>query len=526
MARTRGLMKVRDEDGATMVIVALCLVALFCMLVLVVDVGGLLWKRRELVSGSDAAALAAAKTCAVPTNTDNSVPETQADTAAVANVGGLNGGNGGIIAGQSTCRQPRGYVTVQYSYPQSMFFAGILGASSQSVTTQATAAWGPLKAGAAVPIVLESGLFQSTCPVPDVEIGQVCAFWYDNHVPGQGQDGIGVGGFGFLNLDQWGVDRYDQNVCSNTGGSSTTGDYILHDYSKGDRSLSDPPPTYVCLQHGNPSTNWFGDLCARWSGVQQAPNTCEYATSPIYKGWPGPTILMPVNDCDQQVDNKGTIVPCGTFQTNVDKFAIIGFTTLQLGDTGHPTVPAVLSGQDSRAIGTPAVIGQSNNCGNNVTLGPAGAGAYGQGGWALDPFAVTRCQNQAPATPSSITNVVVTDQNKTLKQCAPAAVDNTCDYVYDATTHQLDWYNSPSAILSRQGADDYKIDFTWKMADTPASPGYCGTRPPDSTALCIVTTWLGYTDQNGEVGSGQNFGTQGHVLCDFTYNSCPAGVKP
>ncbi len=65
--RRQGLFRLHhDQEGVTAIIVALCLIALFGMLVLVVDVGGLLWKRREMVSGADAAALAAAKTCAVP----------------------------------------------------------------------------------------------------------------------------------------------------------------------------------------------------------------------------------------------------------------------------------------------------------------------------------------------------------------------------------------------------------------------------------------------------------------------------
>jgi hypothetical protein len=41
-----------------------------------------------------------------------------------------------------------------------------------------------------------------------------------------------------------------------------------------------------------------------------------------------------------------------------------------------------------------------------------------------------------------------------------------------------------------------------------------------------VTKWKGYTTRNGEVGDGADFGTQGFVLCDFTYNSCPKKVKP
>ena len=68
--------------------------------------------------------------------------------------------------------------------------------------------------------------------------------------------------------------------------------------------------------------------------------------------------------------------------------------------------------------------------------------------------------------------------------------------------------------------------FDWSVNGTPATPGFCGVRGSDPNAICLHTTWLGYTDQNGEVGTGPDFGTQGHVLCDFTYNSCPAGVKP
>ena len=54
---------VHEERGATVVIVILSLFALFGMIVLVVDVGGLLYARRGMVNASDAAALAAAQSC-------------------------------------------------------------------------------------------------------------------------------------------------------------------------------------------------------------------------------------------------------------------------------------------------------------------------------------------------------------------------------------------------------------------------------------------------------------------------------
>ena len=52
------------ERGATAVIVTLSLIALLGLIVLTVDVGQLLFKRRTMVNASDAAALAAAQSCA------------------------------------------------------------------------------------------------------------------------------------------------------------------------------------------------------------------------------------------------------------------------------------------------------------------------------------------------------------------------------------------------------------------------------------------------------------------------------
>src|SRR2546427_2817700 len=175
---TRGIH--REEEGVTLVIVALSLIAIFGMIVLVIDVGGLLWKRRELVNGSDAAALSAAQTCSVKTSTDD--PEAMADAAAMANVDGLQPtGVTNIIAGSSTCRTARGYVTVQYQQQQKLFFAPVLGAgSTNGVTTQATAAWGPLAGGKAVPLVLESSQFQGPCDIPDITPPAACNFWDNN----------------------------------------------------------------------------------------------------------------------------------------------------------------------------------------------------------------------------------------------------------------------------------------------------------------------------------------------------------
>jgi hypothetical protein len=97
----RGAMKMRlpssseNERGAVAVIVALSLIAIFGLIVLTVDVGQLLYKRRSMVNASDAAALAAAQTCAGTVDSDS--PESMADTFALDNVAVAKAGVTNII---------------------------------------------------------------------------------------------------------------------------------------------------------------------------------------------------------------------------------------------------------------------------------------------------------------------------------------------------------------------------------------------------------------------------------------------
>jgi Flp pilus assembly protein TadG len=134
-----------DERGAVMVITALVLIALLGMLMLTIDVGGLLLRRREMVNASDAAALAAAKSCS--DETDSFDPESRADIYAAANVNGVAAENGGItdIVG---CDDGNGYLSVQYQSQQQLFFAQVFGfGNTGTVKTTATAAWGPTAGG-------------------------------------------------------------------------------------------------------------------------------------------------------------------------------------------------------------------------------------------------------------------------------------------------------------------------------------------------------------------------------------------
>src|SRR3954467_14110134 len=125
-----------------MIIVALCLIALFGMIVLVVDVGGLLWNRREMVNASDAGALSAAQSCVLVAGDDlyRGNEEAAADALASQNSSKANVLPPNILTEPGCHTSRQGYVTVQYSANQQLFFAGVLGAGgSKPVTTQATA---------------------------------------------------------------------------------------------------------------------------------------------------------------------------------------------------------------------------------------------------------------------------------------------------------------------------------------------------------------------------------------------------
>ena len=229
----------------------LCMIAIFAMVVLTVDVGGLLLERRSMVNAADAAALAAAQSCA--NQADTSDPEAKADEFAKQNVTDLPADGIDNITEIVGCHTTGGHVTVHYQEQHPLFFAAILpgNGSTGTVASTATASWGPLAGGFAIPIVLQTGYLQGTCKVPDgIEIGDTCAFWYDN------KDTMGSANWGFMNLDQWNVSPGEH--CSNAGSSSRS-DWIANGYPDL-RTLNGAPPgsapTYVCNDTGHSTRDW------------------------------------------------------------------------------------------------------------------------------------------------------------------------------------------------------------------------------------------------------------------------------
>jgi Flp pilus assembly protein TadG len=284
------------ERGAVAILVAIVLVAIVAMVVLTVDVGGLLLKRRQMVNGADAAALAAAQSCA--TVADRTDPETEADTNATLNVPLLTTTDGGITDSVGCDTSAMGHVTVSYSTQQPFYFAPALGfGSSGTVNATATAVWGPAGgAGAPMPVVLNLGTLQGPCPIPlpDSQIGAVCYLWYDNNR-------FTPSNFGFMSLSQWNVTS--SFGCDHAGGASDLQSWI-GGWTGPMLTLKYPDPTYVCSLTGGINSTW-----------SQAMGTIASDPDPLHR-----IKFFPIND-DQGQIMQGP---------QIDKFDIIGFAALSV----------------------------------------------------------------------------------------------------------------------------------------------------------------------------------------------------
>ena len=432
-SRTLRRLDAADERGATVVIVVLSLVAMFAMMVLTIDVGGLLFKRRAMVNSADAAALAAAQACAGVG--DGDVPESLADSFAVDNTSGLVAENGGIVDEVGCDLGEPGYVTVEYSVPQDLFFAQVLGlGDSASVGTEATAAWGAAGGhGSPIPIVLYLSSFQGDCDIPNVDEGQTCYLWYDN-------DDMGGSAFGFLNLNQWDVDAGEG--CSSPGNSERQ-EWISGNWSGDTLELNYPDPTYVCRDGGIATSAW---------------STLESRI--------GDQVVFPINDQD-------TAIYAGGGQ--IDKYNIIGFSTMQLNDV-----------LDVHEAG-----GESGRC-DFRRLMPSSS--------PLNLDAAGIADGCLTASPDDITGVTVSGSGVT-----------AADWNYDPVSRTLTWLgtNSPNA----------RIQFDW------SNDGVCGEAPGNSSARCIVVEWVGAQFGGTAPGGGGNFGVSAVRLCDRDIaSSCPVGT--
>lgn len=308
----------RDDSGATAVIVAILILVLVGMLALAVD-GGILWaKYREVRTANDAAALAAAYSCA--TGEGLAGAETAADDIAAANVSDAASTQAGSYP--QGCVVEGGQVTVYFGGEQTLMFAPAIGMSSpRPVAAQATALWGGAAGASNVAPIMLSLDRLSDCDIPDgpgLVVGvSRCFFWWDNGTPND-TEALTNAEWGLVDLTTWGVEPW--GGCGGNVSQSDVGTWITNGYPGS--LLIDPSPEYVC----------------RGSGFQ------GNALNNDIESQVGEILFFPVNDPQQQVQSGGTLCrpdgvdgPC-----TVQKYAMVGFAALE--------VVHVWTGQDAQAM--------------------------------------------------------------------------------------------------------------------------------------------------------------------------------
>lgn len=451
-----------DDRGATLVIVAILMVAIFAMLTLVIDVGGLLAKRRSMVQAADAAALAAAESCAVGSGTPlypggpaAGTPESAADTFAAQNAGGTNSASTNIIPGETVgCESgSSGHVTVQYTAAQQIFFGPVIGtSSSQNVVGKATAEWVAGGSTNPMPFVISASAFQSggQCEVPNIPIDTTCHFWEDN-------DKFTGSTFGTLDLNKWDVKAASE--CSGANNDKGTNQTYAgaggYNGSFSTFPLNYPNPTWVCSFDGRGEGPWYGS-----GGIGNPALIGQLLTFPI------------VSDTQYLL------------QTNsIAGFDVLGFATMKLVQ--------VLPANQSGTGGTGPQPCQ-------YTVAPSFTGLLD-----LDSEIGVGQAGTCPNTSSNVDFMSV----PTLAGCQSNGncIEGT-DYTYDPVNHVI-------AFLGGSRAGNVTIDFTWQ------NYGICGAPPTNSSGDCLILQWEGV--QLGNAPGGQNFGLVDTRLCDTTISkSC------
>jgi hypothetical protein len=316
-----------DEEGAVLVIITLSLIALFGMMVLVVDVGSLLYTRRALVNAADAAALAAAQSCGQKEGIGTA--NAQANQYTVANQSGASVAFG-FPHYFPSCDSPAGLVTVRVTTERPLFFAPVLGFDSDTaVVTEAIASWGGAGIGEKVaPLMLSADrLHSADCDIPPADPeaaeGRICSFWWNNSSNGQTEPDLANAEWGTLDLLKWDV---PPSVNCDNSTPPQFEEWMLEGYFLPLPINSPNPPqhTYVCRGQGN-----FGQ--ALETDIRAAKDA-------------GDPLFFPVNQPSSQIDSNGDVCTPEMFaSTNcaVDKYDIIGFARLYIVD--------ILGGGNQRA---------------------------------------------------------------------------------------------------------------------------------------------------------------------------------
>ena len=271
--------RLRDEEhGAVIMIVALCLMVFLGMLVLTVDLGRGVAYKRQVVSGTDAAALAAAQQCALGNGSDSA-------EAAATQVLAQNVDLAVAITNieMPECNAPAGTelktVEVTTNADINYFFAPIFGVGDGDIGGHAIAIWGVAASANPIPItvdlqqLLDCGIVPGSPPDPDVPIE--CPLEYP-------KDTLQEPRWGVLDFEHWG----DPDAAPCSVSAAELKDMIDNGgYEQGVELNGDPPgseATMTCVDNGLSFSVW---------------NSME-----------GETLIFPVVDIET---STGTVKPGG-----------------------------------------------------------------------------------------------------------------------------------------------------------------------------------------------------------------------
>jgi hypothetical protein len=253
--RRSGLVRLRDERGATVAIVGITLICLLGMLVLTFDLGRGVAIKRNMVNAADAAALAAARECGLakgPGAARTAADQLVNENNAAASVIGFDVDDELQCSGLSSAGKHQ--VTVSVRVPQEYFFAQIFGFDAGAVSASATAEWIP---GVANPVPLKLDQLKVDDCVTGHQPGYTCYFTFDNSASQTGSQR------GILNFPEgWpiqGRDTNPMNCTSNKGGANDLINYIRQMGQTSSSSFfpvlwtdaaGNPEATYACAEGG------------------------------------------------------------------------------------------------------------------------------------------------------------------------------------------------------------------------------------------------------------------------------------
>lgn len=232
----------REESGAVMMIVAVTMLVLVGMLVLTVDLGRAIAVKREMVAGTDAAALAAAQQCATGNtlaDASDAADEVLAENKSGATVTAFDAPNCGVPPDEPQ------YVTVQSTVDVDYFFAGIFGFDSGPVVSRAVVEWGVLVNAFGAPITVD--LVQlgmcgiDVSDLPNQEEIDNCNLEYP-------KDALQEPRWGALDLDNWGDP--DAAPCQ------TSASDLMATITSGGNFEVLPTPAFDCFDNGLSDSVW------------------------------------------------------------------------------------------------------------------------------------------------------------------------------------------------------------------------------------------------------------------------------